>query len=152
MTGEDWNFVCDYSGHCHTVYYCAEPVYRYYRDGSTSTGRLARHPDTMICNYLSMYARKLHMGQSREDAPRLDAIAAADLVETLFNTAADLLLLKKLTPERKHTIRDAVSQASQAFTPETPRKTRIKAAVIGKHFYLVRPLAHLRNLYLKHKH
>lgn len=148
ITGEDWNFVCDYALHAETITYQKTPVYRYFREAATSMGRLSRQPDTMLRNYLSMYQRKLDLAEMTDHANELKVIAAADLTETLFNTAADLLLLKLLTPERKALIRDAVAGLPRANS----RKTRIKAAVINRHFWLLRPLAMLRALYLKIKH
>ena len=149
ITGEDWNFVCDYALCVQDITYRKDTVYRYFRDGATSLGRLARQPDVMLSNHLDMYARKLTLADLTDDPTALKNIAARDLVETLFNIAADLLLLKALTDQRKATIQATVAKLSLAAAS---RKTRIKAAVICKHFYCLRPLALLRRLYLKRKH
>ena len=143
ITGED------YALQVERIEYRKETVYRYFRDGATSLGRLARQPDVMLSNHLDMYARKLTLADLTDDPSALKNIAARDLVETLFNMAADLLLLKALTDQRKATIQATVAKLSLAAAS---RKTRIKAAVICKHFYCLRPLALLRRLYLKRKH
>ena len=145
ITGEDWNFVCDYALRAESITYEKTPVYRYFREVATSMGRLSRQPDTMLSNHLAMYRQKLRLAEMTGSAETLKAIAAADLTETLFNIAADLLLLKLLTPERKALIRKTVACLPAANS----RKTRIKAAVLKKHFWLLRPLARLRALYLK---
>lgn len=145
ITGEDWNFVCDYALAAETVRYEKKPVYRYFREPATSLGRLSRQPDTMLANHLAMYARKLTLADMTDPAEALKAVAAEDLTQTLFNMAADLLLLKLLTRERRALIRQTVADLPTLNS----RKARIKAAVITRHFWLLRPLAHLRSLYLK---
>lgn len=153
ITGEDWNFVCDYASSIEQALYLKRCLYRYYWDGSTSAGRLARKPDVMISNHLAMFRRKLALsGETDGSVSQLHSIAAADLVETLFNMASDLLLFDLLTEERKTRIRESVREAQALFVPSVSRKSRIKANILLQHFYLLGSLARLRQLYLKLKH
>lgn len=154
VTGEDWNFVCDYVLQIRHACYQQTPVYCYYRDAGTSAARLARFPDTMPDNHISMYRRKLelisqHLADRSEDLLR---ICASDLVENLFNMAGTLLLLKLFTGPRKDRICREAAQAQVFLTGKVSRKTRLKASILKKHLYLLRPVAGLRRLYLKHKH
>jgi len=154
VTGEDWNFVCDYVQRIHQAYYPQTASYLYDKDTGTSTGRLRRFPDKMLDNQIAMYRRKQTLiDQFFSDCSKdLLCGSAADLVENLFNTACSLIGLKLLTDPRKKRIRLEIAEARTYFTDRAPRKTRMKAIISQKHFYLLRPIAALRKLYLKLKH
>lgn len=154
VTGEDWNFVCDYVQQIQQAYYPQTASYLYFKDRGTSLGRLARFPDKMLDNQIAMYRRKHTLiSQFLADRSRdLLCGSAIDLAENLFNTACSLISLKLLTEARKTRIRREIADAKVYFTERTPRKTRMKTTISQKHFYLLRPIAALRRLYLKLKH
>lgn len=156
ITGEDWDFVCRYSLLVQSVYYCKECCYRYYRDGNTSKSRINRFPDVILENIIAMYDKKqdaLDQALSHcDDRAQLHSTAAVFLIEDLFNSAAELHILKKLTKARKQTIIDACGRAATKLLPAASKKTKIKNWILHHCFPLVYPLAHMRELYLKYKH
>lgn len=155
IAGEDWMFVCDYTTRSRDFLYCRKPSYRYFRDNSTGQGRMIRFPDTMLHNQLARYARKQELLDNFSwkscDPVQISSLAAAELIENLFNSAAVLLLAKQYTRERKETIRSAVIDAGKQLLPHTSKKTRLKLWVIKSCPILLHALALLRALYLKFK-
>jgi glycosyltransferase involved in cell wall biosynthesis len=155
ISGEDWMFVCDYVMQADSFFYYREPVYRYFRDEATGLNRTMRFPDTMLQNQLKRYARKQEILSGCDwqqfDPVRSTSLAAAELIENLFNSAADLLLAKQYTKERKSLIRSAVTAAGKLLAPDAPSKTKLKLLVLTRCPVALWPLAQLRAVYLKHK-
>lgn len=155
VTGEDWMFVCDYVQLANSFSYHRECSYQYFREAVTLQTRFSRFPDKMLQNQLSRYARKQQvMGQQAwtlYPAERVYRLAATELVENLFNSAADLLLLKKLTRSRKALIREAVTEAGKKLDGTAAKKTRMKLFVLCKCPIALWPLAQMRRQYLKRK-
>lgn len=155
VTGEDWMFVCDYVQHAGSFLYHPLCAYQYFREAVTLQTRFSRFPDQMLSNQLSRYARKQQvMGQqvwTLYPAEQVYRLAATELVENLFNSAADLLLLGKLTPERKALIRNVVAQAGEKLDGSIGKKTRMKRFVLCKFPVALWPLAQMRRQYLKRK-
>lgn len=155
VTGEDWNFVCDFVLHIPQAYYCGTPAYRYDRSGGTSLSRTKRFPDTMLSNALQMLQRKqalILLPSFAEASNTLTGIAAATYLEELFNTAADLLLLKQMTRQRKVFIQEKAHYAAALLQARSFKKAWAKALVLRRFWFVLRPLACLRKLYLKLKH
>lgn len=155
VTGEDWNFICDYVLQISQAYYCGLPAYCYDRSGGTSLSRIERFPDRMLSNALQMLQRKQILLQTpglSVEAQTLTGIAAATYLEELFNTAADLLLLKKMTKQRKTFIQKNAGYATGLLHPQASKKARTKSLVMRRIWFALRPLAFLRRLYLKWKH
>ena len=152
VTGEDWLFVCDYLLVCSTVQYAKTPCYIYYRDGSTSLGRLSRFPDTMFANLEANYRRQLSlcdMDWAADQRTQLQSAVAAAWLENLFNLAADLLLMKKLTPERKSRVLAAAREADTHLASDAPKKARQKSMILRRFPIAIGPIALARRLYLK---
>lgn len=156
INGEDWDFVCRYSLFVNTVYYCSECSYRYYRDGNTSKSRIDRFPDVVLSNVIAMYDKKQQIldrtFSCTPDSAQLHSTAAVLLIEGLFNSAAELHILRKLTKERKTLILETCRRAAMKLLPTSPKKTRMKHWILQHCFFLVYPLAYMREFYLKHKH
>lgn len=151
VTGEDWMFVCDFVRICRAVSYVQNPCYRYYLDNSNTRSRAAKHPDKIIDNQLARFARKQEVTATENwvDNPKLLSAAAGELIENLFNTAADLLLEKKFTKERKTRLYGAAKQAGQLLLPPVSRKTKLKLTILCSARFALWPMALLRALYLK---
>lgn len=155
ISGEDWMFVCDYVMQADHFLYCRQPVYRYFREGSTGFSRMAQFPDTMLHNQLARYARKQQMIQScnwqHHDPGQIASLAAGELIENLFNSAADLLLAKQYTRERKEQIRAAVAAAGKQRLSQVSQKTKLKLWVLTRCPALLAVLAVLRSAYLNYR-
>lgn len=155
ISGEDWMFVCDCGLLTENIAYCKETSYQYFREDSTGLSRTVRFPDKMLQNQLARYERKRRLISTEnwtDYAPAdILSLSAVELIENLFNSAADLLLAKQYTRERKTLIRDAVAQAGTLLAPPTPKKTLLKHKVLTAFPILLWPLALLRALYLKQK-
>ena len=155
ISGEDWMFVAAYVTAAESFLYCKEPAYRYFRDSATGQGRIARFPDLMLSNQLQRYGKKQELLATeswQEFTPeQIRSLAAVELIENLFNMAADLLLVKLYTRERKDLIRTAAAKAGQFLDGSAPRKTKIKLWVLTSCPAALGVLGHLRAAYLKRK-
>jgi hypothetical protein len=109
----------------------------------------------MLHNQLARYARKQQMITGchwyQHDPARIASLAAAELIENLFNSAADLLLTKQYTKERKESIRTAVAAAGAQLTGSVSKKTRGKLLVLTRFPAALFVLAKLRAVYLRCK-
>lgn len=155
VTGEDWLFVASFAKEIGCVHYVNAPCYRYFRDEGTGQTRTARFPDAMINNHITImdFKRQLAL-EGAPDWSNQEVIgpAAAMHVEDMFNTAAELLLFKLLTKERKTTIRDCVKRTGPELQYSGSKKAKIKRFVLISFPVLLWPLAKMREFYLKHKH
>lgn len=154
ITGEDWMFVTCYSLLADSFAYVPVACYRYFRDESTGSSRLARFPDRMLGNYTVLHSKRMQLIDEQPFCPQeqlsLRSNACVILTEDLFNSAAELLLCKQLTCQRRSLILDSVRTARTHFY-NAPVKTRIKAFVLLRFFPGLWLLAKLRQLYLKLK-
>lgn len=148
VTGEDWDFVCSFCQVVQSVCYMNACSYVYYRDGGNSKSRINRFPDTVLRNLLGMFRRKEKLAAQLPESAHLLSTAGVFLIEDLFNSAADLYLLKKLTGERKSFIIHNSRYARTRLIAGASKKTRIKAWILQHCFPLVYPVAHLREFYL----
>ena len=154
ITGEDWLFVTEFSLLSTSFRYVQKSCYRYFRDEATGSSRLARFPDTMLNNCARMYDKKLEvMAQQpfpQQALTQIHSAATAMMTEDMFNSAAELLLLNLLTPQRRKLILDTVRSGQESF-PGMPLKTRLKAFVLLRFPAGLWLLAKLRQLYLRIK-
>lgn len=154
ITGEDWLFVTEYSLLAQSFHYVRHSCYRYFREEATGSSRLARFPDTMLANNAGLHAKRLQVIRTQpfaeQDQLSLQTAAAVILTEDMFNSAAELLLCKLLTGQRRQLILDCVSSVRHLFG-HMPMKTRLKAFVLLHFFPGLWLLAKLRQLYLKLK-
>lgn len=152
VTGEDWDFVCSYCLVAKTAAYRKEASYVYYRDGGNSKSRIGKFPDTVLQNLVDMFRRKEGIAQDYVNHSAVFAshlsTAAVFLIEDLFNSAADLHLLKKLTPQRKALIIENTKLAKGRLQANASKKTKLKAWILENMFFLLYPVSHLRELYL----
>ena len=155
VTAEDWLFGCSFTLLAQTILYVNTSSYLYYRDSGTSLSRLNRFPDIMLENLIGMYHKKLQILEEvfslAPDLAQLRGVVSAAAVENMFNCAADLYLLKKLTPARKSRILEITRQARKYLSLSGWKKAYLKAQFLTHFWVGVYPLAHLRALYLKHK-
>ena len=155
VTAEDWLFVCSFARKMETAEYIALPCYRYFREESSSQSRTARFPDAMIDNHCVAIAVKRELsleGVPDWTAEEVMAPAAAMHIEDMFNTAAELLLFKLLTKERKQKIRNCAVAAKSELKHGGSKKAKIKCFILLRCPVLLWPIAKLREFYLKHKH
>ena len=155
ISGEDWMFVCDYVLQSNNFVYYPVCSYRYFRQNTTGLNRTANFPDKMLHNQLARFARKQQIVSSTVwticKPEQILSLAAIELIENLFNTAADLLLCKQYTANRKKQIRDAVCSVDILLTGFTPKKTQMKLLVLTRFPFMLFPLSVMRALYLKWK-
>ncbi len=154
VAGEDWSFVTDFSLCTGSFRYVKQPCYLYIRDGATVTSRLSKHPDTMLENYLAIFAKKMEIiaagNWSTQGRTALSVAAATCLVEDMVNAASALLLLKLLTPARKELITASIKKLDNKLLA-MPKKTRWKANILLHAPWGLWPMAQLRAIYLKIK-
>lgn len=156
ITGEDWMFVCDCIWKANSFLYCNVCSYQYFREEGTGQSRLARFPDQVLSNQLFIHHRKMQIVQQQPwnfySPEQVCSLAAVKLIENMFNTASELLLIKQLTPQRKKTICEAVAEAGNQLVAPVHRKTKLKSFVLLRFPAMIRPLAIARWLYLMIKH
>lgn len=153
VTGEDWMFVAAFAQKAKTVCYVPQPCYRYLMDQGTGRSRVLRYPDKIVENQLDRFARKneilVREVWSRYDPIQMKSRASVELIENLFNTAADLLMGKAFAGERRKKLIGAAVEAGEYLQPGAPKKTRLKLLVLKRFVFALRPLAALRGLYLR---
>lgn len=151
VTGEDWMFVTAAAEKACSVCYIPTPCYRYDFDPKAAGRRAGRHPDGILENQLTRFARKEQLIASRHwsstTAEAIRSLAAVELVENLFNTATDLLSAGCYTKPRRQRLCQAAREAGRYLTA-APKKTGLKLLVLTKAPVLLRPLAWLRSAYL----
>ena len=155
VTAEDWLFVCSFAKEMSTAQYVKAACYRYFREESSSQNRTARFPDAMIDNHRIVMKVKRQL--AKEDAADWNeadvmGIAASMHIDDMFNTAAELLLLKLLTKARKQRIRNCAAKAQKELQVSGTMKAKIKCFVLLYMPWLLWPLAKMREFYLKYKH
>lgn len=154
VTAEDWLFGFSFALQAEKIRYVDASSYLYYRDGATSLSRLNRFPDTMLQNLADMYRTKLQVLEEdflgAPDLAQLQGVASAAVVENMFNCAADLYLMKKLTPQRKKKILETCGQARAYLRLSERKKAYLKAMFLTRCWVGVYPIAHIRRFYLKH--
>lgn len=151
VTAEDWNFVWDYCSCIGSAYYTASSCYRYFRDNATATTRVQKFPDVMVSNQMEAFCKKedmLPVLYPEEDTGWALHIAAAMAAEGLFNLAADMYLLKILTPQRKSQLRGHMRFLTAGYG-SFPKKAALKAWVIGHCWPALPLLAILRKKYIQ---
>ena len=153
VTGEDWMFVAAFAQKAKTVCYVPQPCYRYLMDQGTGRSRVLRYPDKIVDNQLDRFARKNEILDrevwSRYDPAQMRSRASVELIENLFNTAADLLMGKAFAGRRRKKLIGAATTAGENLLPNAPKKTKLKLLVLKRFVFLLRPLAALRALYLR---
>lgn len=155
ISGEDWMFVSDCILAMESFCYCAQTSYQYFREESTGQSRMVRFPDRMLSNQLARFARKQQLIAAEQwtehTQEQILSLAAVELIENLFNSAAELWLEKQYTPERKRKILCAVTEAGTLLAGQVPKKTKLKLWVLTRCTAVLGFLAQLRSLYLKGK-
>ena len=151
VTAEDWNFVWDYCSCIESAYYTASSCYRYFRDNATATTRVQKFPDVMVSNQMEAFCKKedmLPVLYPEEDTGWALHIAAAMAAEGLFNLAADMYLLKILTPQRKKQLRGHMRFLTAGYGG-FPKKAALKAWVVSHCWAALPLLAVLRKKYIQ---
>lgn len=152
VSGEDWMFVAAFASMVERVCYVPQPCYRYYLDTGNGAARVLKHPDRIIDNQLKRFGVKKQMldreSWSRYEKPQMLAAASVELIENLFNTAADLRSGKSLTAPRRGKLKQAAGEAGQ-YLMAPPKKTKLKLLALTKLPLLLGPLSRLRSAYLK---
>ena len=152
ISGEDWMFVCDYVLHANSFLYYPQCVYQYYRTHETGRSRMVKYPDKMLHNQLARYDRKLQVvnaqNWTQHDPKQINSLAAIELIENLFNSAAELLLAQQYSATRKELIQEAVSNAGNLLIAPVPKKTQGKLLVLTRFPSMLFLLAKARAIYL----
>lgn len=155
ISGEDWMFVCDYVLQSQSFLYHPQCVYNYFRTHATGHARLVRFPDKMLQNQISRYERKLQVIETETwqayNPEQIRSLAAIEIIENLFNTAAELLLARQYSTARKELIREAVVSAGNLLLAPIPKKTQGKLLVLARFPSMLFLLAKVRALYLNMK-
>lgn len=153
VTGEDAVFLIQMLKKNPSMYYYAENSYDYYKEAETSKRRMLKYTDICIENNVTMYEEMLetieHQAVQMEDINRLKCLATERYVKQIFNTAAELLLLKKFDKRLKKLLIKNYLHIDQNIILQCGRKTKFRFNVIVKRkWHLLYLIAKLREVYL----
>lgn len=148
VTGEDMNFVIDYTQHVTNIYYTGKSAYCYYREEASRVTRIKKFPDIYF-NNLSFLRDKLEKLIVMYDMD-VEYIYALNIdhVESVYNYISDLMMAKMCTPKRKETVRKEI-QNLKIKCSNASRKKKIKyVLLLRKKWIIINVLAYLRKMYL----
>lgn len=151
VTGEDMNFVLDYTQCVSNIYYAGKSAYCYQREESSRISRINNYPEIYLNNLsflrdkLEVVAKKYNLGVEYID------ILNIDYVDSIYNYISDLMTLKKCTLERKKRVQIAI-QKLNINSSKVSRKKKLKYKLLYKNEWaLIHMLAYIRKIYLRLK-
>lgn len=151
ITGEDLNFVIDFTKCVTDIYYTGKNAYCYQREEASRIARIRKFPETYLDN-ISFLRDKLEgliyeYGLEGKYADLLNM----DHTESLYNYLSDLMTLKMCTPARKARVYDEIKRVKINCAVGS-RKMRMKYHLIRhRRWALMYVLAYIRKQYLKLK-
>ena len=151
VTGEDMNFVIDYTQCVSSIYYVGKSAYCYQREEASRITRIKKFPEKYF-NNLSFLRDKLEklIKMYDMDTKYIDALNI-DHVESLYNYISDLMMLKICTPKRKEIVSKEI-QNLKINCSDVSKKKKIKYELLcHKNWNIIYILAHLRKIYLQLK-
>ena len=151
VTGEDMNFVIDYTQSVTNICYMGKSAYCYHREEASRVTRIKRFPEIYFKN-LTFLRNKLEklITMYNMDVKYID-ILNIDHIESLYNYISDLMMLKLCTSKRKESVSKEI-QNLKINCSNVPRKKKIKYELLfHKKWGIIYILAHLRKIYLQIK-
>lgn len=151
VTGEDMNFVIDYTQCATNIYYTGKSAYCYQREEASRIKRIKEFPDVYLSN-LSFLRNKLEkmIKIYNLNSTYIDMLNM-DHVEGIYNYVSDLMILNLCTCKVKKNILDEI-QSLNIECSNAPRKKRIKYELLShEKWALIYMIAHLRKIYLQLK-
>lgn len=151
VTGEDMNFVIDYTQYVTNIYYTGESAYCYHREEVSRVTRIKKFPEIYF-NNLSFLRDKLErlIKMYDMDIKYINALNI-DHVESLYNYTSDLMMLKLCTPKRKELVSKEI-QRLKINCSDASRKKKIKyELLLHENWITIYILAILRKIYLRLK-
>lgn len=151
VTGEDMNFVIDYTQCVTNIYYAGKSAYCYQREEASRIKRIKEFPEMYLSN-LSFLRNKLEkMITAYSLSNTYINILNMNHVEGIYNYVSDLMILDLCTSKEKKNISDEIQNLNVECS-NASRKKRIKYELLShKNWILIYMLAHLRKIYLQLK-
>ena len=151
VTGEDMNFVIDYTQCATNIYYTGKSAYCYQREEASRIKRIKEFPDVYLSN-LSFLRNKLEkmIKIYNLNSTYIDMLNM-DHVEGIYNYVSDLMILNLCTCKVKKNILDEI-QSLNIECSNASRKKRIKYELLShEKWALIYMIARLRKIYLQLK-
>ena len=151
VTGEDMNFVIDYTQCATNIYYTGKSAYCYQREEASRIKRIKEFPDMYLSN-LSFLRNKLEkmIKIYNLNSTYIDMLNM-DHVEGIYNYVSDLMILNLCTCKVKKNILDEI-QSLNIECSNASRKKRIKYELLShEKWALIYMIARLRKIYLQLK-
>lgn len=151
VTGEDMNFVIDYTQCATNIYYTGKSAYCYQREEASRIKRIKEFPDVYLSN-LSFLRNKLEkmIKIYNLNSTYIDMLNI-DHVEGIYNYVSDLMILNLCTCKVKKNILDEI-QSLNIECSNASRKKRIKYELLShEKWALIYMIARLRKIYLQLK-
>lgn len=151
VTGEDMNFVIDYTQCVTNIYYTGKSAYCYQREEASRIKRIKEYPDIYLSN-LSFLRNKLEkMIEAYSLSNTYINLLNMNHVEGIYNYVSDLMMLDLCTSKERDNISDEIQNLNIECS-NASRKKRIKYELLShKNWILIYMLAHLRKMYLQLK-
>lgn len=151
VTGEDLNFVIDYTQFVSNIYYTGMSAYCYEREESSRVTRIKNYPEKYFRNLSFMRGKLEFLIESYEMNSKFLNVLNIDHIESMYNYISDLMMLKLCTNERKESVITDIKKL-KVDCSGIPMKKRLKyELLLNEKWFLINMLAYLRKLYLKVK-
>lgn len=151
VTGEDMNFVIDYTQCVTNIYYVGRSAYCYQREEASRIKRIKDFPDVYLSN-LSFLRNKLEkMIKAYGLSNTYINILNMNHIEGIYNYVSDLITLGLCTSKEKKNIGEEIKNLNIEYS-NASRKKRIKYELLShENWILIYMIAHIRKIYLQLK-
>lgn len=154
IIGEDAVFLLSMLKEVTSMYYFRESSYIYYKDNQTSNTRMLSNIKVYIDNNYTMYSRMIdvicNQKCSIDDKKKLIGSATERYIKQLFNTAAELMLYKKMNEDTKAILNERYMLIKEENMLNIGIKTKIRYYIIEKKkWWFLFITARIRKIYLQ---
>ena len=151
VTGEDMNFVIDYTQCATNIYYTGKSAYCYQREEASRIKRIKEFPDVYLSN-LSFLRNKLEkMIKAYDLNSAYINILNMNHVEGIYNYVSDLMTLGLCTSKEKKNIGDEIQNLNIECSNMSRKKKTKYELLSHENWFFIYVLAQLRKVYLQLK-
>lgn len=151
VTGEDLNFVVDYTQSVSDIYYVGKSAYCYLREESSRITRIKNFPDKYL-NNLNFLQEKLEKLITEYNlGSKYYNLLNINQAETLFNYISDLIILKICTLEIKTNVNKEISKLKISCSDVSVKKKIKYKLLLHENWYIIGIVSYFRKSYLRMK-
>lgn len=154
IIGEDAVFLLEILKKISSMYYYSESSYIYFKENETSNRRMLNHIDVYINNNITMYKQLqsviIQKRQQVDNVEELIQLSTERYIKQLFNTAAELLLFKKMDKSVQNILIKSYQYINRKVIDDVNKTAKLRFDIImKKRWILLYIIARFRKIYLK---